>query len=141
MGRGQRRNMATDFQTQLKKLRYRKEVLVIMLFLLVIAVFWIALSIFTSQRQTGISSEQQQLAQPLTPVLDTAIIERLEQKRVYESEELSDFPIFLVETSQNPAQVIGGSSAEPTGSNEPAQTNVILPDELEGDLQQAEQVP
>lgn len=133
--------MATDFQAQLKKLRYRKEVLVIMLFLLVIAVFWIALSIFTSQRQTGISSEQQQLAQSLTPVLDTAVIERLEQKRMYAPEELSDFPIFLVETSQNFAAGAGGSTPEPTESNEPAQTNVILPDELEGDLQQAEQTP
>jgi hypothetical protein len=131
--------MAADFQTQLKNLRLRKEVLVIMLFLLVIAVFWIGLSIFTSQRQTGISPEQQQLAQPLTPVLDTAVIDRLEQKRMYGPEELTDFPIFVVEAPQDPSQFVAPLTSQE--SEAPAGSNVILPDTIEGDVEQAEQTP
>lgn len=126
--------MATDFQTQLAKLRLRKEVLIIMVFVLVIAVLWIGLSVFSSQQQTGITPEQRQLAQPLTPVLDLAVIERLEQKRVYGSEELSNFPLFVVEAERNSNQ-FGNASSVP----DPSGSSVVLPEDLEGDLEQAEQ--
>lgn len=41
------------------------------------------------------------MAQPLTPYLDVAVVEKIENKNVYSSYELSDFPIYrLAENSQ-----------------------------------------
>ena len=68
----------TNLQDQLKKLRQKKELLIILLFLFVIVVFWIGLSIFSSQQTSGISPEQRELAAPLSPDLNVTVIEKLE---------------------------------------------------------------
>lgn len=119
--------MPADFQSQFKKLQQRKELLVIGLFLFVIIIFWIALSIFSSQQLTGLTAQQQQLAIPLTPTLDTSVIEALEQKKMYDQSELGDFPIFAV------------SNQLPAGKTAPASSEVVLPSAVEGSLEALEQ--
>lgn len=82
------------FQDQFKKLRQRKEFLIILLFLFVIIIFWIGLGMFSSQQKLGITPEQKKLSLPLSPNIDIATLEKLEQKREFQDYELQDFPIY-----------------------------------------------
>ncbi len=115
----------------LQRLQQRKELLVIFLFLFVIAVFWISLGIFSSQKRTAISAQQRQLAQPLSPALDESVIVNLENKTVYSQSELADFPIFAVTDSQGQPVLI--NVREGAG-----QDNVLLPPGIEDELQDLE---
>lgn len=83
-------------QTQLKKLQQRKELLMIFMFLFVIVLFWIGLSIFSSQQKLGITAEQKKLALPLSPNIEVSVVEKLEQKKWYEDWELQSFPVYAV---------------------------------------------
>jgi len=83
-------------QDQLKNLKKRKEVLIILIFLFVIVIFWIGLSLFSSQQKLGITPEQKALAQPLTPNVNTAVLEKLEAKKKYSDFELREFPIYAI---------------------------------------------
>jgi len=120
------------FPDQLRRLRQRRELLIISLFLFVIIIFWIAIGIFSSQQRSGISAEQRELAQPLSPSLDTSVIERLELKKIYPVEELQDFPIFVITDNQGQAVLI--DARETAGSE-----SVVLPSDLELELQQLEE--
>ena len=115
----------------LQRSQQRKELLVIFLFLFVIAVFWISLGIFSSQKRTAISAQQRQLAQPLSPALDESVIVNLENKTVYSQSELADFPIFAVTDSQGQPVLI--NVREGAG-----QDNVLLPPGIEDELQDLE---
>lgn len=119
--------MAIDFQAQLQNLRNRKELLVIMIFLLVIVVLWIVGGILSSQRSLGITPEQRRLAEPLSPALDAVVIQKLEQKRAYNESELSAFPLYV--TQGEPSS---DSSLVPTEeANEPEVPPELLPDDSE----------
>jgi hypothetical protein len=119
-----------NFQTQFQRLRQREELLAIMLFLFVIVVFWIIVSVFSSQQTTGVEAAQQKLAAPLSPSLDLSVIDTLEQKKIYSSPELSDFPVYT----------IASSSAEVSVSGEaPAAEEIVLPADLESTLQSLEE--
>lgn len=85
----------TLLQDQLKKLRRRKEILIILLFLFVIVIFWIGLSLFSSQQKLGITPEQKKLSQPLTPNIDVATLEKIERKQKFSEYELQGFPIYV----------------------------------------------
>ncbi len=95
-----------SFQDQLKSLQKRKELLIILLFLFVIIIFWIGLSLFTSQQKLGITSEQKKLAQPLTPNINISVLEKVEQKRVFSEFELQDFPIYALYQDGGTTKVI-----------------------------------
>ena len=119
-------------QDQLARLRNRRDLLAILLFLLVIIVFWIGLGIFSSQQKSGISATQRQISQPLNPSLDTSVIEKLELKDVYSEAELRDFSIFVVTDSQGQAVLV---DAREEGGN----IDVVLPPSLEGDIGELEE--
>jgi cytoskeletal protein RodZ len=121
----------TNFQSQLGKLRQRKELLVILLFLFVIVIFWIMVGVFSSQQTAGITTEQKSLSTPLSPSLNISVIDKLEQKKSYSDDELADFPVYTIQSS------IGGSEVT-TGSTEQSQS-VVLPEELESTLESIEE--
>jgi ABC-type Na+ efflux pump permease subunit len=124
--------MAINLNDQLKNLQQRKELLVILLFLFVIVILWIAIDVFSSQQRSGISAQQKKIAQPLSPNLDTAVLDKLNQKTIYTAEELADFPIFIVEDDQGQQVLIDAR----TGSS--ADGEVALPEDLEGALEEIE---
>jgi len=116
---------------QFEKLKQRKELLVILIFLFVIIVFWISFGLFSSQQKSGISAEQKKVSQPLSPSIDSSVIEKLELKKSYSAAELRDFPIFIITESQGEAVLID--------SREDLPPEVVLPPEIEGELQQQEE--
>lgn len=121
--------MTPETLNPLKRLQLRKELLVILLFFFVIVVFWIGLSILASQQQSGITAEQRQAAQSLSPSLDTRVVEALENKRMYTASELANFPII-----QTPAAGPTAALEETVGTD-----RVVLPGDLENQIQLLEE--
>jgi hypothetical protein len=100
-------------QDQLKGLKKRKEILVILIFLFVIVIFWIGLSLFSSQEKLGITPEQKKMAQPLTPNINVATLEKLEQKKKYTEFELKNFPVYSLFQNGGVLEVVDVSQGLP----------------------------
>ncbi len=73
-------------------------VLILLSLLFVCVIFWIIISLFSSQKTSKVPETSQKLATPLNPVLDTSKLNRLEEKTYYSPEELQSFPINIIET-------------------------------------------
>ncbi|OGJ37553.1 MAG: hypothetical protein A2383_00850 [Candidatus Pacebacteria bacterium RIFOXYB1_FULL_39_46] len=125
-----------NLNDQLKKLQQRKDLLIIFLLFFVISIFWIAIDVLSSQQKTGISAEQRQLAKPLSPSLDSQVIEDLEQKIIYSESELRNFPIYVINPNQAVTMTQTTESADETTSQD---QQITLPMELEGALNQLEE--
>ncbi|MBP7842844.1 hypothetical protein KA017_02470, partial [Candidatus Woesebacteria bacterium] len=85
----------------IKKLQQSKQFLAILILLFVALLFWIIISLISSQTTEKISPELQKLAKPLTPVIDTQVFEKITAKRQYSNEELSSFTIYKVLVSKD----------------------------------------
>mgnify|MGYP006921601114 CR=1 FL=1 len=108
----------TLLQDQLKNLKKRKEILIILLFLFVIVIFWIGLSLFSSQQKLGITPEQKKLSQPLTPNIDVTTLEKIEKKKKYTDYELQNFPIYVNYESNGVTRKIDVSDGYPDEEEE-----------------------
>ena len=90
-----RKNSMID---QIKSLRHGQQLLAIVILFLVLTFAWIFLSIFAGQRESTISPALQNAAKPLTPQIDEATLETIENKRSYSDEELDNFTIYKIIT-------------------------------------------
>lgn len=72
--------------------------LILLSLLFVCVIFWIIISLFSSQKTSKVPETSQKLATPLNPVLDTSKLNKLEEKTYYAPEELRSFPINVIET-------------------------------------------
>lgn len=88
------------YQRQYQFLKFSRYALVFLIFLLVAAVFWIIVSLFSSQNKLTITPELKELAEPLQPYIETTVIDRLEAKKQYNDSSLGDFPIYRVESQE-----------------------------------------
>lgn len=82
-------------------MRKDKQFLAILILLFVGLLFWVLVSLITSQTSEKISPELNQLAAPLTPVIDTSTLDLIEEKRVYSPQELSQFTIYKILTTRD----------------------------------------
>lgn len=87
-----------SFSKEINKLRRNQQILTILVLLLVSMAFWIIVRLFSSQRTSKISPDINKLAEPLVPTLDTTVLDTLDSKVTYTTEELSDFPIMVIVT-------------------------------------------
>lgn len=85
-------------KNQISSLHQRQTLLKIMIFTLVTAVIWVGLTLFRTQQRTEISQELIKLAEPLNPNINLSVITRIEEKKGYSDQELSDFPIYSIVT-------------------------------------------
>ncbi len=81
---------------QFGELRQQRSVVAILLFLLVAVVFWVGLGLFSSQQKFAVPKAMRDLARPLSPIVDEAIFDRVEQKRAFAEDELQNFTIYKV---------------------------------------------
>ena len=88
--------MPNKFAKQLEKIKHKKKLLMILVFALVSVLVWIVVGIFSAQTKMGISPALTVMAKPLTPTLKGAVLETIEQKEYYSSNQLEDFPIFAI---------------------------------------------
>lgn len=80
----------------IKKLQKSRVFLTILILLFVVLLFWVVISLITSQTSEKIDPELQLLSKPLTPVIDMSVFDQISQKREYSEEELSAFTIFKI---------------------------------------------
>ena len=124
----------------IKKLQKNKQFLIILMLLFVALLFWMTISLITSQTTEKISLELTTLAKPLTPSIDITVLDKIEQKRSYSSEELSAFTIFKVLISRDgktekivPIEV-SIDDLEPESKSKITSTKSLLNDEVNNDL-------
>jgi hypothetical protein len=110
--------VGNQLQDQIKKLKQRKELLVILMFFFVIVIFWIGIGLFSSQQKLGITPEQKKLSSPLTPNIDVATLEKLEQKKKFTDYELLDFPIYILYQDGGEIKKIDVKDGLPSAENE-----------------------
>ncbi len=121
----------------IKKLQQNKQFLTIMILLFVSLLFWIIISLISSQTTKKISPELQKLSKPLTPVIDTDVFDVISQKKEYSQDELSAFTIFKVLLSRDgktervvPIEVTI-DDLEPESTPEPRTSGSLLQDQFD----------
>lgn len=112
------------FSKEITKLRRNQQILTILVLLLVSMAFWIIVSLFSSQRSTKISPDINKLAEPLVPTLDTSVLDTIDSKVTYTTEELADFPIMVIvndtQTQEERIVPIGTAVLPSTRTTSPA---------------------
>ncbi len=100
-------------KTTIKSLQNQQTFLKLLIFSFVTVMIWIAFSIFSSQQKPQISAELQKMAIPLSPNIDMDVISRIEQKKDYSDQELSNFVIYTLVQDKTGGQVITTSNGGP----------------------------
>lgn len=126
--------MDNKFKKQLGNLRNQRQFMVMLIFLFVIVVFWTGLSLIGSRQKVAISSELRNLAKPLNPTINEAVLEKIEVKKYYSDQELTNFNIYkVISTKDGSVSRLVNISAEtelleltptPTPEVEPTPTSV-----------------
>ena len=126
-----------NFSREVSKLKRNQQILTILVLLFVSMTFWIITSLFSSQTSSKISPTINKLAMPLTPTLDTTILDTIDLKRSFSEEELSNFPIYVVvrdQSTQTERIVPIGTAVLPddttTSVSTPATTSSQLQEEV-----------
>jgi hypothetical protein len=91
----------TQVKKDLAKLRANKQFLTILVLLFVSVLFWITVSLISSQSKEEISNELTLLSKPLTPNIDKETLLRIKDKYSYSKEELSAFTIYKILTTRD----------------------------------------
>lgn len=114
-----------DLRKQFRSLQRNKRLLWLAILAFVIVVFWIAVSIFTSQREVSISKDLQSLATPLIPRLEAQVFSDISSKRVYQESELSSFPVYVFLQAERGGSMqkveLGAPQAEGTPTPTPSE--------------------
>lgn len=85
------------FSKEMNRLRTNQQLLTILVLLFICLIFWIIVSLFSSQTSSKISPDIKEMAKPFNPTLSTQVLDTLESKRVFSEEELANFPIYVIE--------------------------------------------
>lgn len=88
-------------EKRLSGLRVKQQVLYVLIFSFVTVTIWIGGSLFSSQKKSGITPDLLELAQPLNPAINTAILDEIEARPNYTDEELSYFQIYKIIRSKD----------------------------------------
>ena len=86
-----------DIQKQLIKLRRNKKILWLGILFLVLVIFWILVSIFATTKTSVISPELRELSKPFISRLESKVFDEILTQQIFSEEELSSFPIFILD--------------------------------------------
>lgn len=89
------------FQGQIAVLKHKKFLFTFLIFLLIAAMIWVMVSLFTSQNKLKISTDLKVMSKPLTPNLDLAVFDQLQEKQFYSDDQLKEFPIYYIYRSKD----------------------------------------
>ena len=84
---------------QIRSLKHGQQLLASAILFFILVVLWIFVGIFAGQQESKISPALKKAALPLTPNIDEDIITELEEKRVYTQDELANFTIYKIITT------------------------------------------
>lgn len=85
-----------NYKEKLLQLKRNQFLLYIGIFTLFTVFIWIAATLLRSQTSSGITRELREAATPLNPNINTELFTQLQQKRVFSSQELNNFPIYMI---------------------------------------------
>ncbi len=91
----------SEIRKDFQKLKTNRQFLTILILLFVSILFWITISLISSQSNEEISKELTALAKPLTPNFDRDELLKIQEKHSYSEEELSSFVIFKILSSRD----------------------------------------
>ena len=114
-------------KSQLSSLQHKQTFLRLMIFTLVTVMIWVSITLFSTQRETGIKPELLVLAETLNPNINTQVLERVEQKRYFSPEELADFPIYALDSSsvgEGNTVVVNAVDKAAASNNQDEPTNI-----------------
>lgn len=94
------------FKRTLKKLNQQQQALIILTFSLIAVIVWISVSLFSSQRRSGISDEQVKMSKPLVPIINKEVLLNLEKKQSFSNQELRQFPIYMMFKDQDQTEKV-----------------------------------
>ncbi|PIR61563.1 MAG: hypothetical protein COY81_03335 [Candidatus Pacebacteria bacterium CG_4_10_14_0_8_um_filter_43_12] len=86
------------FSKEMNHLKANQQILTILVLLFISMIFWIIVSLFSSQTSSKISPDIKKLAKPLTPTLSVEALDTLESKQAISDQDLASFPIFVIQT-------------------------------------------
>lgn len=126
-----------SFSKELSHLKTNQQLLTILILLFICMVFWIIISLFSSQTSTKITPEITEMAKPFNPTLSVEVLDTLENKKNFSDQELSNFPIYIIQkdvVTQTESIVELGSgqtvnspqaTVQPTASPTPSATPIV----------------
>lgn len=129
-------SQAPTVKSELNKLRHNQQFMAIAILLFASVMVWVAFGLFSSQKSTRVTSQQKQQAQPLTPTLDTTVLDTLEGKTYFSESELESFTIYQLVSAEDGvferAVPIGTdlSTLEPEETDDTAIVPSLLEDEV-----------
>ncbi|NCO12508.1 MAG: hypothetical protein COZ34_00515 [Candidatus Pacebacteria bacterium CG_4_10_14_3_um_filter_34_15] len=94
-------NSKSEIKKDFQKLKTNRQFLTILILLFVSILFWITVSLTSSQSNDEISKELTALAKPLTPNFDRDVLLKIQEKHSYSEKELSSFVIYKILTSRD----------------------------------------
>jgi len=121
------------FNQTLEKMRHQQQVLAILVFTFVAIIFWVGVSLFTSQQKTGVSNDLLRLAKPLTPTINQEVVQRLREQGVFFDSQLQDFPIYMIMKDKNHVEQMVEIGTEPEPEVE-VETPQLQEDQTPSDL-------
>lgn len=90
----------TGISGHFARLKYKQQLLAIFSLLLVCIMFWIGISIFSSQQKVLISPDLLKMSQSLNPSLQVELLDSLQNKKMYSDTDLAQFPIYVIQYDQ-----------------------------------------
>ncbi len=90
----------TGISGHFARLKYKQQLLAIFSLLLVCVMFWIAITLFSSQQKVAISPDLLKMSQSLNPSVQIQLLDSLQTKKIYTDSELQRFPIYIIEYDQ-----------------------------------------
>lgn len=118
-----------SFSRELNKLRTSQQILTILVLLFICMVFWIIVSLFSSQNSSKITPDMTEKAAQFSPTLSTQVMDGLQNKRVFTDEELSNFPIYVIQkdTNDQTERIVELKSGQPAPGTTTTQQPVATP--------------
>jgi len=86
--------MTNQASSQLKQLKHRNTLIVILVLLFISIFIWTGVSIISSTTTSQLPENIKKLAIPLNPSIDRQILSGIENKQVLSDQELESFPIY-----------------------------------------------
>lgn len=102
------------YKDLLSNLKRREGLLRIFMLTVFTAFCWVGFSIFLSQQKTKIPASTRALGRPLSPAIDTQVLDNIAKRRRFTDSELQAFPLFTKEVDADGVTTIVQIQDTPT---------------------------
>lgn len=118
-----------SFSKEVSRLKTNQQLLTILVLLFICMILWIIISLFSSQNSTKITPEILEMAKPFNPTLDSSVLDTLDTKKVLTDEELTNFPIYVIQRDplDQSERIVELGTSTPSTTPAPTQQTTTTP--------------